>query len=90
MDLMGKPGRIRVLGGVMRPPLLDTHEATILEFRDKFDDLVALFTRHFNDDMWIFVTKQDDDWESTLIRLGYMRSPVGIHQLLTELKAGGH
>ncbi len=72
--MKGHAGQVRVLQG-MRRVLLDTHEATIIEFRDRFDDLNAIITRHFTDDMWIFVTKNDPDWESHLIRLGYAAAP---------------
>jgi len=65
------PGQVRVLKGVERT-LLDTHEATTIEFRDRFNDLNAIITRHFSDDLWIFVTKNDPDWEAHLVRLGYM------------------
>jgi hypothetical protein len=82
------PGQIRVLAGVMRPPLLDTHEATIVEFRDRFGDLNALFTRHFSDEMWIFVTRDMDEWEETLIRLGYQPSEITTRQLVEQVKSG--
>ena len=79
---MGSPGLVRVLAGVARPPLLETCEASIVEFRDRFGDLIAIFHRHFNDDMWVFVTCKDPDWEPTLVRLGYMNSPVALRSLL--------
>ena len=83
------PGTIRVLAGVTRPPLLETHEATIVEFRDQFGDLNAVFCRHFSDELWIFVTRQDPDWEATLMRLGYMNSPTTMKQLLGNLSTKG-
>jgi len=85
--MSGIPGRLRVLQGV-RKVLLDTHEATLIEFRDTFDDLMAIVTRHFNDDMWIFVTKDDPDWHSHLVRLGYSPADITPRQLVDGLKKG--
>lgn len=82
---IGKPGRVRALKGV-KQVLLDTHEATIIEFRDRFDDLNALITRHFTDDMWIFVTKSDPDWHDHLVRLGYAVPDITPRQLVHTLK----
>lgn len=80
---MGHPGTIRVLANVLRPPLLETDQANIVEFRDAFGDLNAIYSRlHANSDLWVFVTKDDPDWESNLIRLGYMDSPITLQQLL--------
>jgi len=73
--MRGKPGQVRVLKGVQQV-LLDTDEATTIEFRDRFDNLNALYSRHFDDDIWIFVTKDDPDWVSHLIRLGYLDAPI--------------
>jgi hypothetical protein len=58
---------------VLQPPLLDTTEASIIEFRDRFGALNALFCRVLSDDMWGLVTKNDPDWDATLIRYGYHR-----------------
>lgn len=80
---MGKPGTIRVLAGVLQPPLLETDRATIVEFRDAYGDLNAVYSR-VGPDLWMFVTKKDPDWESNLIRLGYMDSPITIQQLVRE------
>ena len=84
---MGHPGTIRVLASVLRPPLLETDQANIVEFRDTFGDLNAVYSRlHRDSDLWVFVTRDDPDWESNLIRLGYMDSPVTIQQLVGETK----
>lgn len=82
---MREPGTIRVLGGVLRPPLLETAEATVIEFYDRFGDMNALLYRALSDDMWALVTRKDEDWGATLTRLGYARAQITGEQLLTEL-----
>jgi hypothetical protein len=84
---VGPPGQIRVMAGIR--PILTTDKATVIEFRDKFRDLMALFCRHFNDDMWIFITKDDPDWESHLVRLGYLSSSITAEQLVTDFMHEG-
>jgi len=81
--MRGQPGQVRVLKG-MKEVMLDTHEATVIEFRDRFDDLNALIVRHFSDDMWIFVTKNDPDWTSHLMRLGYITPPGSTAEILKK------
>ncbi len=81
--MQNQPGQVRVLKGIEKV-LLDTHEATVIEFRDRFNDLNAIITRHFSDDMWIFVTKQDPDWEAHLVRLGYMPSPLRTADIISR------
>jgi hypothetical protein len=65
--------------------LLDTHEATVIEFRDRFGDLNAVISRHFNDDMWIFTTKADPDWLAHLVRLGYAQADMSLQQLVQQV-----
>lgn len=81
------PGVIRVMAGIQ--PLIMTSDATVIEFYDGFGDLMALFCRHFNDDMWIFVTKADADWQDHLIRLGYLDAPMSAEQLVRSLASKG-
>ena len=81
------PGVIRVMAGIQ--PLLTTEKATVLEFYDGFGDLMALFCRHFSDDMWIFVTKADKDWEDHLIRLGYINPTLSASELVRSLATKG-
>lgn len=81
------PGVIRVMAGIQ--PVFTTEKATVIEFYDAFGDLMALFCRHFSDDMWIFVTKADADWEDHLVRLGYIQPSITAEQLVRELSAGG-
>lgn len=81
--MQDQPGQVRVLRGVEKV-LLDTHEATVIEFRDRFNDLNAIITRHFSDDMWIFVTKNDPDWEAHLVRLGYRPSSLRAADIITK------
>lgn len=78
----GRPGTIRVMAGPLRQ-LLETHEASVIEFRDRFGDLNAVVFRQFNDDMWCLITKQDPDWDAILVRLGYLDSNVSAAMLLT-------
>lgn len=71
-----KRSRIRVLGpNIMQPPLLESEDASAVEFYDGFDELIALFVR-INDEMWGLVTKNDPDWYDVLVRYGY-RQPNG-------------
>ena len=84
---MGRPGTIRVLASVLRPPLLETDQANILEFRDAYGDLNAIYSR-VGPDLWLFVTRNDPDWEANLIRLGYMDSPATLQQVLREAGNG--
>ena len=79
-------GTIRVLAGIVRPPLLETQDATLIEFRDGFGDLNAVFFRLVpNEDLWAFVTRKDPDWEATMVRLGYKQTPVTTQELLSQL-----
>ena len=70
----GMAGRLVVSGGPLKPDLLSTHEATVLGFYDRFGDLHTVIYRVFTDDMWGMVTKQDEDWQATLVRLGIRTS----------------
>ena len=83
----GRPGTIRVFGGILQPPLLDTHEATLIEFYDQYGDMNAVLFRQFSDDMWALVTKKDPDWTTTLVRLGYLQPASTLADVLAELKA---
>jgi hypothetical protein len=84
---VGTPGQIRVMAGIQ--PIFTTDKATVLEFRDRFGDLMALFCRHFNDDMWIFITKDDPDWQAHLVRLGYLSSALSTQQLVADVVRTG-
>lgn len=66
----GKPGRVVVSGGPLKPTLLESSEVTTIGFYDRFGDLHTVLYRVFSDDMWGMCTTQDDDWAATLIRLG--------------------
>lgn len=74
------PGHVTVMAGLQQ--ILETDKATVIEFRDGYGDLVAIFSRHFNDDMWIFVTKADPDWESHLVRLGLLKPSISINNVI--------
>ena len=73
------PGIIRVLSGIN--PVFASNKATVIEFRDKFGDLMALFFKQYGEDIWVFSTQGDDDWESDLIRLGYLSPGLSAEQL---------
>jgi len=73
------PGIIRVLEGIK--PVFATNKATVLEFYDRNGNLMALFFKQFDEDMWVFTTKGDDDWESHLIRLGYITPAISVQTL---------
>ena len=73
------PGIIRVLEGIK--PVFATNKATVLEFYDRTGNLMALFFKQFDEDMWVFTTKGDDDWESNLIRLGYITPSISAKTL---------
>ena len=81
------PGVIRVMEGI-RPAFI-TEKATALEFYDRFGDLMAIFCRHFSDDMWVFVTKADPDWEDHLVRLGYIAPNMSASELVRAISKGG-
>jgi hypothetical protein len=68
----------------MAPPLLETEDAHIIEFRDGFNDLNALMIRVLSDEMWGLVTRNDPDWESTLVRFGYRDTHKPIEQIIRQ------
>ena len=74
MNVTETRSSIRVLGpDIMKPPLLETANAQMIEFRDGFGDLNALLVRVISDEMWGLVTKKDPDWFDVLIRYGYIK-----------------
>jgi len=82
---MSENGRGRIVvrtNNVLRAPLLDTNEAHLIEFRDQFGTLHALFCRVLSDDMWGLITKSDPEWPDTLIRYGYLKDSTPIEQLI--------
>ena len=46
---------------------------------------MALFFR-LNGDNWGFSTKADSDWESNLIRLGYLSTNITVEELANAFK----
>jgi hypothetical protein len=64
---------------VMQPPLLDTTDAHMLEFRDPNNELMALIFKILSDNTWGMVTRNDPDWQATLVRYGYLdvTKPIG-------------
>ena len=67
---------------VLSPPLLETDEASIIEFRDSFGDLQALMIRIFTEDLWGLVTKNDFDWEATLVRYCFLNVSKPVKDLI--------
>lgn len=64
---------------VMRPPLLDTTDAHMLEFHAPNGELMALIFKVLSDNTWGMVTRNDPDWQATLVRYGYLNvaKPIG-------------
>ena len=85
MSEMVRP-RIVVRGAnVMQPPLLETEDAHLVEFRDSFGELNALMVRIFSEDMWGLVTRNDPDWRSMLAKYGYLNDESKpIEQVIRE------
>lgn len=65
--------KIRILDSVLKPPILETDKANIIEFFGDRGELVALLTKEFNSQLWCFSSVKDEDWMETLLRNGYMR-----------------
>jgi len=65
---------VRVIRTIFEPPLLETNEANVIEFRDNNGQLEALVTRVLGGELWCFACKSDKDWEQTLLRHGYLKS----------------
>ena len=68
---MAKP-RIVVRGSVLEEPLLDTEDATVIEFYDQHGDLMAVFGKVLNENFWSISFRNDDDWEQVLARMGFV------------------
>lgn len=54
--------------------LLDTNEAEVVEFRDRFGDLIAVAIRIISDDVWGVVYRDDKDWDSVLAQYNLKQS----------------
>ena len=80
-----KAGRSKIIvrgPDVLKPPLLETEDARIIEVYGPFNDLVALLVRILSEDMWGLVTKDDDDWLATLVRFGYVQPGKSIEDII--------
>lgn len=64
--------RVIVRGSYNRRPLLDTTEATQIEFYDCNGELVALFGNIFANGFWFYSNKNDQDWPQVLARTGFL------------------
>ena len=82
---MADKPKIVVRGGnVLKPPLLVTEDAYVIEFRDGFNDLNALMFRVLSDEMWGLVTKDDPDWHATLVHYGYIEVSGSVKDIITH------
>lgn len=63
--------RIRVIRSIFEPPLLETNEASCIEFYDEDGSMEALLSRVLDDNFWCLSTKKDADWPQTMMRHGY-------------------
>jgi hypothetical protein len=68
---------------LLQPVLLDSVDAEIIEFRDMYEDLMALMVR-VRDDIWSLVTREDEDWNGTLVRYGYSQTQSSIKDVLDD------
>jgi len=67
---------------VLKPPMLETDQASIIEFRDNDNHLQALMVKVFTEDLWGLVTMNDPDWEATLVRYGYMNVTKSVGDII--------
>lgn len=79
---MSEPQTSRVVvrgSNILKAPLLDTKDASILEFYDGNNKLMALLVRVLSTNAWGLVTQNDPDWNEALVRYGYMNvsKPIG-------------
>ena len=82
---MNETGKSRIVvrgSNILQPPMLDTTDARTIEFHDPFGELVALMVRVLSDDMWGLVTKNDPDWQATLVRYGYLNVDKPIDEII--------
>ena len=82
-EAVGKSKVVVRSGNVFEKPLLDTGNAKTIEIYDGFGELVALFSRVFNDEMWSFSTKSDADWHAVCVRNGIVAPETGVRNLMT-------
>ena len=72
---------------ILKPPLIVTSDAHLIEFHDSFGDLNALLFKVLNDECWALVTKDTPEWTEALIRFGFIK-PGG--SIAESLKYGTH
>jgi len=77
---------IRIRKDALSKPLLETSNASLIEFYDNNGNMNALLTRQFADGMWGLVTELDSDWDATLIRLGYINISAKPGQFISNIK----
>ena len=72
MSDITKPKIVVRGNNILKPPLFETEDASIIEFHDKYGDLMALFCKVLAGDVWGLVMKGDPDWTAMLVRYGYL------------------
>lgn len=82
---MSKPRIVVRPNSIFKAPLLDTDEASAIEFYDCNGDLVAVFSKVLSDDYWAFSTAGDDDWAQVMARMGYSAGAPTYEQAASRL-----
>ena len=81
--MIQKRSRIVVRGcDIRQPPLLDSEEAYSIEFIDPDGNIMALCLKVFTDDLWAVMTKNDADWNESLVRYGYKKVDRNIESVI--------
>lgn len=82
---MSKPRIVVRADSIFQGPLLDTENASAVEFYDCNGDLVAIFGKILSDDFWGFSTVNDPDWEQVMARMGYASGTPTYEQAAARL-----
>ena len=87
----GKP-KIIVRGcNILKPPLLETSDASIIEFYDSFGDMNALMVKMLSDECWGLVTRDNPAWLSMLMRYGYVKpEATSLNDVKAIIEGKGH
>lgn len=55
---------------ILKQAVVEIRDPQVLELYDNNDNLIAVLTQLFNDNLWGMVTKGDPDFNTTLVQLG--------------------